>query len=183
MYPLTLQTIYLDFGLVASEGNAEVLDEELHKCLEHGDEYPLSAFSIDEKSDVIGDHCQLVNCAVTRMALNDIPGVLLKMDSHLSCTLVKAQSLLLKTGHTHMTTLIHGDLIHGDLVGPMLVGIVSHCKYGFVWMDDYSCTSWVLLLRVKSNAPTVFQGHCDKIVVQIRRSHFRYEVTTPIYSR
>ena len=96
------------------------------------------------------------------MALNNVPGVLLKMDGHPSCTLAKAQSLLLKTGHTCTTMLIHGDLIHGDLVGPMLVGIVSHCKYRFVWMDDYSRTSWVLLLRAKSNTPTAFQGHAAK---------------------
>ena len=57
VYPLTLQMIYLNFSLVASEANAEVSDEELHKCLKHRDEYPLSAFGINEKSDVIGDHC------------------------------------------------------------------------------------------------------------------------------
>ena len=54
VYPLTLQTIDPDFGLVVSEAVAEVSDEKLHEHLEHGDEYPLSAFSIGEKSDAIG---------------------------------------------------------------------------------------------------------------------------------
>ena len=57
VYALTLQTIYPDFGLVASEADAEVSDEELHEHLEHRDEYPLSAFSINKKSDAISDHC------------------------------------------------------------------------------------------------------------------------------
>ena len=39
VYPLTLQTIYPDFGLFASEADAEVSDEELHERLEHGDEH------------------------------------------------------------------------------------------------------------------------------------------------
>ena len=73
IYTLTLQTISPDFGLVASEADAEVSDEELHKHLEHRDEYPLSSFSIDEKSDAIGDHCRPVNGAVMGMALKDIP--------------------------------------------------------------------------------------------------------------
>ena len=29
----------------------------------------------------------------------------------------------------------------------------------------------------------VYSTYCDKIVVQIRRSHFRHEVATPIYSQ
>ena len=53
VYPLTFQTIYPDFSLVASEATAKVLDKKLHEYLEHGDENPLSAFSISEKSDVI----------------------------------------------------------------------------------------------------------------------------------
>ena len=35
IYPLTLQMIYPDFGLVAREANAEASDEKLHKCLEY----------------------------------------------------------------------------------------------------------------------------------------------------
>ena len=47
-YPLTLQIIYPDFDLVASEpADAGVSDQELHECLENGDE--LTVFSIGEK--------------------------------------------------------------------------------------------------------------------------------------
>ena len=42
----------------------------------------------------------------------------------------------------------------------MPVESISHCKYRFVLMDDYSCyshASWVLLLRVKSDVPAEFE--------------------------
>ena len=35
------------------QADAKVSDKKLHKHLEHGDEHPLSAFSISEKLDVI----------------------------------------------------------------------------------------------------------------------------------
>ena len=47
-YALTLQMIYPNFSLVASEAGAGVSDEKLHERLEDGDEHPLSAFSIGE---------------------------------------------------------------------------------------------------------------------------------------
>ena len=94
------------------------------------------------------------NVTVMGMVLKDIPGELPKMDSCLSCALVKAQHLLFKTGHTHATAPL--EPIHGNLVGPMPVESVSCCKYRFALMDDYSRTSWVLPLRVKSNAPAEF---------------------------
>ena len=83
------------------------------------------------------------NSVVTRMVLKDIPGDPLMMDSCLSCTLATAQHYLFKTGHTCMTTPL--EPIHGDIVSPMPVESVSCCMYRFVLMDDYSCTSWVLL--------------------------------------
>ena len=54
IYPLTFQTIYPNFSLVASEAAAKVSDKKLHEYLEHGDENPLSAFSIGKKLDAIG---------------------------------------------------------------------------------------------------------------------------------
>ena len=53
-----LQTIYADFGLVTSEANAEVLDEELHEYLQYEDEHPQSAFSTGEKLDMISVYDQ-----------------------------------------------------------------------------------------------------------------------------
>ena len=87
IYPLTLQMIYPNFGLVAREADAEVLDKELHKCLEHGDEHPQLAFSTGEKSDVISVYdwhrrmghrsmktiVDMANGTVTGMVLKDIP--------------------------------------------------------------------------------------------------------------
>ena len=54
VYPPILPTVYPDFDLVAGEADAELLNEELHEHLEHGDEHSLRAFSIWEKSDVSG---------------------------------------------------------------------------------------------------------------------------------
>ena len=51
-YRRTLQTIYPDFGLVVLITG--VSDEELHGRQEHEVEHPLTAFSIEEKSDAIG---------------------------------------------------------------------------------------------------------------------------------
>ena len=117
-YTLTLQTIYPDFSLVASEADVEVSDEELHERLEHGDGHPLSAFSIGEKPDAIGVYdwhrrmghrnmktiVDMANGAVTGMVLKDVPGNPPKMDSCLSCALAKAQRLPFKTGRTRATT-------------------------------------------------------------------------------
>jgi hypothetical protein len=101
-YPLTLQTIYPDFGLVADEADTEVLDEKLHECLENGDEYPLPALSVGKKWDMIsaydwhrrmGHHsiktvADMANGAVTP---KDIPEDLPKLDGCPSCALAKAQ--------------------------------------------------------------------------------------------
>ena len=169
VYPLTFQTIYPDFSLVASEADVKVLSEKLLKYLEHRDEHPLSAFSIGKKLDAISAYDwhqmmghysmkTIVDMAigmVTRMVLKDVPGDLLKMDSCLSCTLATVQHLPFKTGHTSRTMPL--ELIHGDIVGPMPVESVSCCMYGFVLMDKYSHASWVLSLRVKSNVPAEFE--------------------------
>ena len=169
VYPLTFQTIYPDFSLVASEAAAKVSDEKLHEYLEHGDEYPLSAFGIGEKLDAISVYdwhrtighrstktiVDIENGAVTRMVLKDIPGDPPTMDSCLSCTLAIAQHLPFKTDRTRMTTPL--ELIHGDIVSPMPVESVSRCMYGFGLMDNYSRASWVLSLRVKSDAPAEFE--------------------------
>ena len=40
---------------------------------------------------------------------------------------------------------------------------ISCCKYRFVLMDNYSCASWVLPLRVKSNVPTEFEVWAKKM--------------------
>ena len=140
VYPLTFQTIYLDFSLVASEAAAKV---------------SLSAFSIGEKSDAIGVYdwhrtmghrstktiVDTENDVVTRTVLKDVPGDPPTMDSCLSCTLATAQHFPFKTGRTRVTTPL--EPIHGDIVGPMPVESVSRCMYRFVLMDDYSRTSWV----------------------------------------
>ena len=140
VYPLTFQTIYPNFSLVASEAVVKV---------------SLSVFSIGKKSDVISvydwhqtmGHCSMKtivdmeNGMVTRMVLKDIPGDLPMMDSCLSCTLVTVQHFLFKTGHMCVTTPL--EPIHGDIVSPMPVESVSHCMYRFVLMDNYSHTSWV----------------------------------------
>ena len=154
VYPLTLQTIYPGFGLVASEVDAEVSDEQLHERLEHGVEHPLSAFSIGNKSDAIGvydwhqrmGHRSMKPSSAwqTGMVLKDIPGDPPKMDSCPFCALAKAQRLPFKTGCMRDDAI---EVIHG---GPMPVESISRCKYGFVLMDDYSRASWVLPLRAKS---------------------------------
>jgi len=175
VYPLTLQTIYPNFGLVAGEVDEEVSDEKLHERLEHEDEHPLSAFSTGEKSDAIGVYdwhrrmghhsmktiVDMANGAVTGMILKDVPGDPPKLDSCPSCALAKAQRLPFKTGRTRATMPL--ELIHGDLVGPMPVESVSRCKYGFVLMDDYSRASWVLPLRAKSDAPAEFEVWAAKM--------------------
>ena len=106
VYSLTLQTIDLDFGLVVGETVAEVSDEKLHEHLEHGDEYPLSAFSIGEKSGAIGVYDwhrrmerrgmktigDMANGVVTRVVLKDLPGDPPKMDNCPSCAHVTGPS-------------------------------------------------------------------------------------------
>ena len=169
VYPLTLQTIYSDFGLVAGEADAGVSDEKMHERLEHEDEHPISAFSIWENSDAISVYdwhrrmgrrsmktiVDMENGAVTGMVLKDVPEHPPKLDSCPSCALGKAQCLPFKTGRTRATMPL--ELIHGHLVGPMPEESASRCKYGFVLMDDYSRASWVLPLRAKSDVSTEFE--------------------------
>ena len=80
-------------------------DEELHEHLEHGDEHPLTEFSIGDKSDAISVYdwhqkmgyysmktsADMANGAVTGRVLKDIPEDPLRLDSCLSCALAKAQ--------------------------------------------------------------------------------------------
>ena len=169
VYPLTLQMIYPNFSLITNEADEGVLDDQLHECLGHGDQDLLRAFSTGERLDEISiydwhhrmGHCSMktivdmANGAVTGMVLKDVPADLPKLDSCLSCTLAKAQCLPFKTGCMHTTKLL--ELIHSNLVGPMLVESISRCKYRFVLMDDYSCASWVLPLRAKSDTPAEFE--------------------------
>jgi hypothetical protein len=53
VYPVTLQTIYPDFGLITSEADVEVSDESLHERLERKCEHPLVAFGTGEGSEPI----------------------------------------------------------------------------------------------------------------------------------
>ena len=131
-YPLTLPTIYPDFGLITSKANAEVSDEELHERLQYGDEHPQSAFSTGEKSDAIGVYdwhrrighrsmktiVDMANGVVTGIVLKDVPENPPKIGSCPSCVLAKAQRLPFKTGRTRATEPL--ELIHGDLVGQPL---------------------------------------------------------------
>jgi hypothetical protein len=89
--------------------------------------------------------------SLTGMVLKDVPEDPPKLDSCPSCALAKAQRLPFKAGRMRATAPL--ELIHDDLVGPMPVESVIRCKYGFVLMEDYSCASWVLPLRAKSEAP------------------------------
>ena len=97
----------------------------------------------------------MANGTVTGMVLKDIPEDLPKLDSCPSCALANMQHLLFKTGCMRATGLL--ELIQSDLVSPMPVESISHSKYRFVLMDNYSCASWVLPLRVKSDAPAEFE--------------------------
>ena len=175
VYPLTLQTIYPNFSLIANETDEGVSDDQLHECLGHGDQDLWRVFSTGERSDEISVydwHCRMghrsmktiidmANGTVTGMVLKDVPADPPKLDSCPSCALAKAQCLPFKTGRTCATKLL--ELIHSDLVSPMPVESVSHCKYGFVLMDDYSRASWVLPLRTKSNAPAEFEVWAAKM--------------------
>ena len=149
---------YPDFGLSARE-KREVSDDLLHKRLTLKSESPAVAFSTGEKEKPVSLYnwhrrmghrsmktiVDMAKGAVTGMVLKDVPEDIPKMDSCPSCALTKSRHFPYKDGRTRATEPL--ELIHGDLVGPMPVELVSKYKYSFVLMDDYSRTSWVLLLR------------------------------------
>ena len=126
-----------------------VSDKLLDVCLKHTHD-PLVAHYTREESNGIslydwhqrmGHHSMqmiidMANGTVTGLVLKDTPGDLLKLNTCPSCVLTKAQQLPFKSGCMHTSEPL--ELIHGDLVSPMPVKSVSHCKYGFILMDDYS---------------------------------------------
>lgn len=99
----------------------------------------------------------MANGAVTGMALKDVPGDTLKLDSCPSCALAKVQ----RPSRTRAMTPL--KLIHSDLVILMPVETVSHCKYRFVLLDVCSRASLVLTLRAKCDAPAEFEAWAAKM--------------------
>jgi Integrase core domain len=41
------------------------------------------------------------------------------------------------------------ELVHSDVWGPALVDSYNHFKYFIIFIDDFSCTTWIYLLKGK----------------------------------
>jgi hypothetical protein len=76
---------------------------------------------------------------------------LLKFESNLVCVPCHHGKMIIAS-HSLINTMMTeqpGQLLHMDIVGPSRVRSVGGKWYVLVIVDDYSCYSWVFLLKSK----------------------------------
>nr|GEY29089.1 retrovirus-related Pol polyprotein from transposon TNT 1-94 [Tanacetum cinerariifolium] len=59
-------------------------------------------------------------------------------------------------------------LLHMDLCGPMRIASINGKRYVLVFVDDYSCYTWVHFLRSKDKAPEVIKTFLKRINVLLQ---------------
>ena len=175
VFPMSLRTVYPSSSLLACGECGEVSDQTLDKRLETLGGDPSVAFSAGDAAQPISLYnwhrrmghrsmktvVDMAKGAVTGLVMKDLPVRVPTLDNCPACVLAKSKHFPFKTGRTRATKPL--ELIHGDVVGPMPVESVSRRRYGLVLMDDYSRASWVLFLRVKSDAPTEFETWVNQV--------------------
>ena len=66
------------------------------------------------------------------------------------------------------------DCIHSDIWGPCPVESLTRCQYFIVFIDDYSRTMWLHLLKTKGEAPRKIVQFCDMIYNQFGKKVKRF---------
>nr|GEW72738.1 retrovirus-related Pol polyprotein from transposon TNT 1-94 [Tanacetum cinerariifolium] len=66
-------------------------------------------------------------------------------------------------------------LLHMDLCGPMRIASINGKRYVLVIVDNYSCYTWVHILRSKDEAPEVLKEYFDSVGI----SHQMFSIRTP----
>ena len=61
------------------------------------------------------------------------------------------------------------DLVHCDLWGPFSVPTIDNCKYFLTIVDDFSRSTWVYLLKHKSQTQSVLEQFCNLVETQFAK--------------
>ena len=94
---------------------------------------------------------------------------------YVSCQLGKQPALSFNSNESISTDIF--DLIHSDVWGPSLVSSIGGSRYFVVFVDDYSCYSWIFNMKHRSELLQVYSNFTKMVETQFskRIKIFRFD--------
>ena len=86
---------------------------------------------------------------------------------YVSCQLGKQPALPFNTSESISTDIF--DLIHSDIWGPSSVSSIGGSRYFVVFVNDYSCYSWIFNMKHRSELLQVYSNFAKMVETQFSK--------------